>query len=58
MTLMIDLQPDIERGLMAQAQAKDVSLSGYARENTVAGGDASRDTAALAGYDCGSHEPL
>ena len=32
MTLMIDLKPDIERGLMARAQAKGVSLSEYAQE--------------------------
>lgn len=32
MTLVIDLQPDIERGLMARAQAKGVSLSVYAQE--------------------------
>jgi hypothetical protein len=32
MTLVIDLQPDIERGLMARAQAKGVSLSDYAQE--------------------------
>ena len=32
MTLMIDLQPDIERGLMVQAQAKGVSLADFAQE--------------------------
>ncbi len=32
MTLLIDLQPDIERGLMARAQARGVSLSDYAHE--------------------------
>ena len=32
MILMIDLQPDIERRLMARAQAKGVSLSDYAQE--------------------------
>jgi hypothetical protein len=32
MTLVIDLQPEIERGLMARAQAKGVSLSDYAQE--------------------------
>ena len=32
MSLTIDLQPDMERGLLAQAQAKGVSLSDYARE--------------------------
>lgn len=32
MTLMIDLQPDIERGLMARAQAKGLSLSDHAQE--------------------------
>jgi len=32
MTLTIDLQPDIEQGLIARAQAKGVSLSDYARE--------------------------
>ena len=32
MTLKIDLQPEIERALLAQAQAKGVSLSGYAQE--------------------------
>ena len=32
MTLTIDLQPDIERGLIARAQAKGLSLSDYAQE--------------------------
>lgn len=32
MTLVIELQPDIERGLMARAKAKGVSLSDYAQE--------------------------
>jgi len=32
MTLMIDLQPDIERGLMVQAQARGVSLADFAQE--------------------------
>jgi hypothetical protein len=32
MTLTIDLQPEIERGLLAQAQAKGVSLTDYAQE--------------------------
>ena len=32
MTLVIDLQPDVERGLIARAQAKGVSLSDFARE--------------------------
>ena len=32
MTLMIDLQPDIERGLLARAQAKGVSLADFAQE--------------------------
>lgn len=32
MTLTIDLQPETERGLLAQAQAKGVSLTDYAQE--------------------------
>lgn len=32
MTLTIDLQPDIERGLLARAQARGVSLTDFARE--------------------------
>ena len=32
MTLTIDLQPDIERGLLARAQARGVSLSEFAQE--------------------------
>jgi hypothetical protein len=32
MTLTIDLQPDIERELMARAQAKGVSLADFAQE--------------------------
>ena len=32
MTLTIDLQPDIERGLLARAQAKGVSLADFAQE--------------------------
>ena len=32
MTLTIDLQPDIERGLIARAQARGLSLSDYAQE--------------------------
>ncbi len=32
MTITLDLQPDIERGLLAQAQAKGVSLAAFAQE--------------------------
>ncbi len=32
MIITIDLQPEIERGLLAQAQAKGVSLTDYAQE--------------------------
>lgn len=32
MTFTIDLQPEIERGLLAQAQAKGVSLADYVKE--------------------------
>jgi predicted transcriptional regulator len=32
MTLSIDLQPDVERGLQALAEAKGVSLSAFAQE--------------------------
>jgi hypothetical protein len=32
MSLTIDLQPDMERGLLAQAKAKGLSLFDYARE--------------------------
>jgi hypothetical protein len=32
MTLTLDLQPEIERGLLAQARAKGVSLTEYAQE--------------------------
>lgn len=32
MTLTLDLQPEIESGLLAQAQAKGVSLATYAQE--------------------------
>ena len=32
MTLTLNLQPEIERGLLAQAQAKGVSLTDYAQE--------------------------
>ena len=32
MTLTIDLQPDIERCLIAQAQAKGLSLTDYAQQ--------------------------
>jgi hypothetical protein len=50
MTITIDLQPEIERGLLAQAQAKGVSLTDYvkeivAREARVA--EAADDTSAV-----------
>ena len=32
MTITLDLQPEIEKGLLAQAQAKGVSLTDYAQE--------------------------
>lgn len=32
MTFIIDLQPEIERGLVAQAQAKGVSVNDYVNE--------------------------
>ena len=32
MTITLDLRPDIERGLLAQAQAKGVSLNEYVQE--------------------------
>ena len=32
LTIILDLQPEIERGLLAQAQAKGVSLAEYASE--------------------------
>ena len=32
MTITLDLSPEIERGLMAQAQAKGVSLTDYVEE--------------------------
>ena len=32
MTITLDLKPDVERGLLAQAQAKGVSLSEYVQE--------------------------
>ena len=32
MTLTIDLQPEIERGLLARAEAKGLSLAAYAQE--------------------------
>jgi hypothetical protein len=32
MSITIDLQPEVERGLLAQAQAKGVSLTDYAQE--------------------------
>ena len=32
MTITVDLQPETERGLMAKAQAKGVSLADYAHE--------------------------
>jgi len=32
MTITIDLQPEMERGLLAQAQAKGVSLTDYVKE--------------------------
>ena len=32
MTITLDLKPDIERGLLAQAQAKGVSLSEFVQE--------------------------
>jgi hypothetical protein len=32
MTITLDLQPEIERGLLAQAQAKGVSLAAFAQE--------------------------
>jgi hypothetical protein len=32
MTLTLNLQPEIERGLLAQAQAKGVSLTDFAEE--------------------------
>jgi hypothetical protein len=32
MSLTLDLQPEIERGLLARAQAKGVSLTDYAQE--------------------------
>jgi post-segregation antitoxin (ccd killing protein) len=31
-TIALDLQPDIERGLLAQARARGVSLAAYAQE--------------------------
>ena len=35
MVITIDLQPEIERGLLAQAQAKGVSLTDYVQEIVV-----------------------
>lgn len=32
MTITLDLKPEIERGLLAQAQAKGVSLTDYVKE--------------------------
>ena len=32
MTITIDLQPEIEQGLLTQAQARGVSLADYVRE--------------------------
>ena len=32
MTITLDLQPDIERGLLAQAQLRGVSLEDYVRQ--------------------------
>ena len=32
MTITLDLQPEIERGLLAQAQAKGLSLADFVRE--------------------------
>lgn len=32
MTITLDLNPEVERGLLAQAQAKGVSLAAYAEE--------------------------
>ena len=32
MVITIDLQPEVERGLLAQAQAKGVSLTDYVQE--------------------------
>jgi hypothetical protein len=32
MTIIIDLQPDIERGLLARAEAKGLSLADFAQE--------------------------
>ena len=32
MTLTLDLQPELERNLLAQAQAKGISLADYAHE--------------------------
>ena len=32
MTITLDLQPEIERGLLARAQARGVSLSDYVQE--------------------------
>ena len=32
MTLTLDLHPEIERGLLAQAKAKGISLADYAQE--------------------------
>lgn len=32
MTLTLELQPEIERGLLAQAEARGVSLADYARD--------------------------
>jgi len=32
MTITLDLNPEIERGLLAQAQAKGISLAAYAEE--------------------------
>ena len=47
MVITIDLQPEIERGLLAQAQAKGVSLTEYVQEIIAreAGTDAAPDHA-------------
>lgn len=35
MTITLDLKPEIERGLLAQAQAKGISLTDYVKEIVV-----------------------
>ena len=51
MTITLDLQPEVERGLLAQATARGVSLDDYVKEIVVREAHVSPDSAPRTGQE-------